>query len=119
MKGWEHVTEADIRQPVPSKYRNVRTRTPDGLTFDSRREAEYWLGLKAREKAGDISDLRRQVPFALLAPGNVIVAHYIADFVYRHGGKAHVVDVKGVKTQMYRLKKKWLDLQEGVVIEEV
>jgi hypothetical protein len=31
----------------------------------------------------------------------------------------HVIDAKGVRTQLYRLKRKWLELQTGIVVQEV
>ena len=111
-----------------SKYRNVRT-VIDGEKFDSKREAQYWAELKLREKAGEIDSLQRQVPFDLCCPddnasyGEVsrVVAVYIADFTYRDSRthQQHVVDAKGKRTPMYALKKKWLELQSGVIIEEV
>jgi hypothetical protein len=48
-----------------------------------------------------------------------MVSSYVADYVYVEQGKRHVVDAKGKRTQMYALKKKWLFLQDGIVIEEV
>ena len=131
-RGWENATLNDVRDrrvPVkPSKYRNVKV-TIGSDVFDSKREAAHWQGLKAREHNGEISDLKRQVKFPLLCPvhnppfgdvGTVAhVAYYVADFVYYEHGKRHVVDAKGRRTQMYLLKKKWLELQDGIVIEEV
>jgi hypothetical protein len=99
----------------------VRTRVGN-LVFDSKREAAYWQGLLARQQAGEISMLRRQVCFPLLCPvedRSVMVAFYVADFVYEEQGKRHVVDAKGHRTAMYKLKAKWLALQDGIVIEEV
>ena len=122
-----------------SKYRNVRT-VVDGETFDSKREAQYWHELKLREKVGEIHGLKRQVPFDLLCPevlweGLVVdtnvevftrrVSQYVADFVYYDHFKdgaywgLHVVDAKGKRTALYQLKKKWLELQSGLIIEEV
>ena len=108
----------------PSKYRNVKT-VINGETFDSKREASYWQGLLAREAAGEITGLRRQVPFELRCPNgegdgsSTIVAYYLADFVFWELGVQCVVDAKGKRTAMYQLKKKWLELQDGIVIEEV
>ncbi len=110
----------------PSKYRNVKT-TIDGETFDSKREAMAWVDLKLREKAGEITDIKRQVPFSLQCPtpgDDEEVCRYFADFTYRdvvHGRpmQLHVVDAKGKRTAMYQLKKKWLKIQSGVTIEEV
>jgi len=124
MRGWEHVRPADLRDrrsPSPSKYRNRRTMI-DGERFDSQKEAIYWTGLKAAAAAGDITDLRRQVVFPLLAPsehGNVQVSKYIADFTFRKDGKLHVIDCKGFKTALYKLKRKWVRLQSDIAITEV
>ena len=110
--------------PNRSKYRNVRTMV-GGEVFDSNREAQQWVLLTARVQLGEISGLQRQVPFALWAPSNASTSHvqvstYIADFTYYdRDGRRHVVDAKGKRTQMYALKKKWLELQDGIVIEEV
>ena len=134
-RGFEHLTIEQAKGlgrssvPKPSKYRNV-TVVIDGETFDSKREAAYWHGLKAQVRAGEINSLHRQVEFALCAPDRtdlehqheraVIVAQYIADFTYYdRAGRRHVVDAKGHRTAIYRLKKKWLELQDGIVIEEV
>jgi hypothetical protein len=53
------------------------------------------------------------------------VAHFVADFVYEiydiNTGQniQHVVDAKGLRTQMYRLKAKWMMLQHGIMVQEV
>src|SRR5262245_29463006 len=124
-RGWERATPRDVRdrrQPSPSKYRNVKVRV-GGELFDSQREADYWLGLQARAVAGEITALKRQVRFPLLCPVEdraVMVSSYIADFTFTdERGVRHVVDAKGVKTALYRLKAKWLYLQDGIQIEEV
>jgi uncharacterized protein DUF1064 len=111
----------------PSKYRNVKT-VLNGMTFDSKREAEYWVTLRLREDRGEIVKLDRQVPLPLMCQShgaslgvNAIVSEYIADFTYIEvsDGSFHVLDAKGMRTRMYQLKKKWLELQSGIVIEEV
>lgn len=106
-----------------SKYKNIKTWVgPDCL--DSKREAEYWIQLKARESLGEISDLQRQVRFPLLAPDRIHgndqqVAEYVADFVYKDPEGRHVIDVKGHRTREFVLKSKWLLLQDGIEIEEI
>lgn len=130
-RGWEHATEHDVRDrrvpKKPAKYGNVKV-VIDGEKFDSKREAGHWLELKARQCAGEIRNLKRQVPFDLFAPaiggGWVTVAIYLADFTFleRDGGDdwtAVVADSKGARTQMYQLKKKWLRLQSGIEIREL
>jgi len=118
-RGWEGITSG-ANSSGTSKYHNRRV-TLDGLRFDSVREAGYWQVLQSRAAAGEITELRRQVAFPLLCPfedRSVMVCTYIADFTYRDRDGFHVVDVKGMKTPMYRLKKRWLQLQDGIVVEE-
>jgi len=45
-----------------SKYRNRKT-VVDGITFDSKREAARWQELKLLERAGEITELERQVEY--------------------------------------------------------
>lgn len=123
-----------------SKYLNKKTEV-DGILFDSRKEAEYYLYLKSLEKNGKISDLRRQVSYEIipavyreevkhLKTKDKIVsrcvqqaAHYIADFVYNlPTGEEIVVDVKSEITRKnaeYRLKKKMMLAFNGIEIKEV
>lgn len=110
-----------------TKYRNRKV-TVDGIMFDSVREARRYGELKLLEKGGYISNLRLQVPFELLPnqkdiDGNVIErkVRYIADFVYfdRQKGQEVVEDAKGVRTDVYRLKKKLMLDKYGIQIKEV
>jgi Protein of unknown function (DUF1064) len=137
-RGWENVSIHAIRRrvaaphteaanalaaalPAPSKYRNVRTKIGDAW-FDSKKEADCFLALRARADAGEITNLRRQVVFPLLCPRDdraLMVSSYIADFCYEQDGRLHVVDAKGVQTQLFRLKAKWLHLQNDLEIELV
>lgn len=123
-----------------SKYRNQRV-VINGEKFDSKREASYYQELLFREKMGSVRNIQRQVTFHLCCPELdaqfrqaeipkiVYVADYVADFTFDEvSANAQgvmclwehvVVDVKGAKTAMYLLKKKWLELQSGIVIREV
>lgn len=83
-----------------SKFNAVRTKV-DGITFDSKREAEYYSELKLRQKAGEILGFSRQDQFVLDDAGTV----YRADFVvYYLDGRYQIVDVKGVQTDVFKLK---------------
>lgn len=107
-------------QPKAGKYRNQR-RTVDGIVFDSRKEAARWAELKARESAGRISWLRRQVRFPLVVNG-ITVCTYVADFVYLDGGVRIVEDVKSEFTRtlpVYRIKRKLMWVLHKVEIREV
>jgi len=114
-----------------SKYGAVRT-TVDGITFASKAEARRYRELKMLEKAGQISDLQLQPKYRLLAASTTgtirgalrelpCVGHYIADFAYydERIGQRIIEDVKGVKTALYRWKKKHTEAQYGITITEV
>ena len=105
-----------------SKYRARKT-TVDGITFDSRKEADRYLVLKGLEKDGSIEDLRRQVRYELVPAFDVDGRHYrpvyyVADFVYVEDGKEVVEDVKGMRTDVYRLKSKLFAYRYGMSITE-
>ena len=90
-----------------SKYHAVKT-VLDDVKFDSKKEAKRYIQLKQMERAGLIENLQLQVPFVLVDKscyGREI--KYIADFVYVENDVEIVEDVKGVKTPVYRLKKRY------------
>lgn len=101
-----------------SKYRNRKT-VVDGITFDSKREAERYKELRLLERGGLITDLRLQVPFELIPkqPGERAVK-YVADFVYTENGRMVVEDVKGYRTDVYRLKRRMMQAKYGITIQE-
>lgn len=95
-----------------SKYRNKKTEYA-GIRFDSKREAERYAELKLLEKAGEISHLELQ-PIIVLQEkfkynGKTVRAiTYRADFAYYDHAieKAVIEDVKGMETDVFKLKKK-------------
>lgn len=123
-----------------SKYGNKKVEK-DGILFDSKKEAVYYLHLKSRQILGEIKDLKMQVPFQLLpaiyeeetihlkTKDKVVkkcvqkAVHYVADFVYTDTkSKAmEVVDVKSEATRKdkaYILKKKMMRALLGIEILE-
>lgn len=92
------------------KYGNHRVQT-EGYTFDSRAEANHFHYLKNLLADGKIADLRIHPIYILqdrfqAADGSVVRAiTYIADFAYMERGREIVVDVKGVETAVFRLKR--------------
>ncbi len=87
----------------------------DNIRFDSKLESRYYAQLKIRVKSGDVLFFLRQVPFHL--PGNV---RYVCDFQEFHSdGSVHFVDVKGVETKEFILKKKQVEDLYPVTIEVV
>ena len=96
-----------------SKYGAVKMQI-DGHTFDSKKEADYYMDLKMRLLAEDIKGFCIQPTF-ILAPG----LKYKADFiVIDKDGKAEVIDVKGFKTKEYITKKKVFEDKFDLKIKE-
>lgn len=106
------------------KYHAKKTEL-DGITFDSRKEAQRYAELKLLERSGAIHNLRRQVRYELIPAqkkdGKTIerACHYIADFVYEENGKTVVEDVKGYRTKEYVLKRKLMLQVYGIELREV
>lgn len=105
-----------------SKYHAKKT-CVDGITFDSRREADRYLVLKSMEEDGAIENLRRQVRYELVPAFDVggtsyRPVYYVADFVYRENGHEVIEDVKGMKTDVYKLKSKLVAYRYGMNIRE-
>ena len=110
---------------IRSKYFSKKVYI-DGIKFDSKREGEYYTKLKLLEKAGEIEDLELQKEFLLqekfkLNGKTRREIKYRADFVYKTSkdGILHVIDVKGYRTDEYRLKKKLFEYKYQIEIEEV
>ena len=101
------------QEQTPRKYRNIKTEV-DGITFDSRAEADRYCELKMLLAAGKISGFDIQPSFVL--EGSV---RYRPDFIVcDRDGHIWVEDVKGVETQAFRLKRKlweqrypWMELR--------
>lgn len=100
-----------------SKYHNRKTKG-----FDSAKEWRRNQELETLQRAGEISELNRQVPFTLM-PSYTIAdettrqgfktvreIRYIADFTYRlKDGTRIIEDVKGMQTDVFKLKRKLLE----------
>lgn len=122
-------------KPKNSKY-GARKAVLDGVKFDSQKEARRFAQLQLLEKAGEISDLKRQVRFELIPAhyeyyqgkdgkprkGACIErsCYYLADFVYLDKDGVQVVeDAKGFRTDAYVIKRKLMLHVHGIRIKEV
>lgn len=101
-----------------NKYRNKPTEV-DGHRFDSQKEAHRYKVLKVLVASGAIADLELQPRFPLHAYGGTRVGTYVADFRYRMGQVVVVEDVKGMKTQLYKWKKKHFEAEYDQTIIEI
>lgn len=121
-----------------SKYGNKKAKA-NGRVFDSRTERSRYYTLQVLEKAGEISELRMQVPFEIIPAIYETVevqlktktkqvqklvqraSHYVADFVYKDkDGNMVVEDVKGsssILTPEFRLKMKLMRYVHGIQIK--
>ena len=106
-----------------SKYHNRKV-TQGGETFDSVKEYRRFCELRLLERAGAVTDLRRQVKFELIPAQRVDdkvverACSYVADFTYMENGQQVVEDAKGMRTQEYRLKRKLMLWVHGIRIRE-
>lgn len=104
---------------MKNKYGARKLTAPDGQVFDSVKEYHRWGCLKLLERAGKITDLRRQVKFELIPKQEGERAcYYIADFTYMENGELVVEDCKGFKTDVYKIKKKLMLMEHGIRIRE-
>lgn len=93
------------------KY-NAKKTTIDGVTFDSKKEAQRYTVLQARVSAGEIHALQPQPRFELqpafkdVRGKTVRAIYYVADFQYVENGHIIVEDVKGMETAVFKLKRK-------------
>lgn len=124
-----------------SKYYNIKTKTTDGIVFDSCKEARRWEQLLLLQRAGEITDLQRQVTYELIPAQYETIerysktgkrlqdkvklverkVEYVADFVYHDSksGELIVEDTKGVRTKDYVIKRKLMYAVYGIKIREV
>ena len=101
-----------VQSRKKNKY-NARKTTVYGRTFASKREAEIYLDLLSRKQHGEILRIGLQPSYTLLegfrdnTGKNQKPITYTADFFVTYAdGHSEVIDVKGVKTRDYVLRKK-------------
>ena len=108
-----------------NKYGARKFVTADGEKFDSTAEYRRAVDLDILQQIGEISGLKRQVPF-VLAPSvkfydenrSKPALKYIADFVYfEKDGNQVVEDVKGVQTTEFRIKRHLMLSVHGIQVK--
>lgn len=107
-----------------SKYKNKKIQV-DMYVFDSIAESRRYKELKLLERAGEITDLKLQPKFLLQESfkknGKTFrKIEYIADFQYIENNKVIVEDVKGMQTDVFKIKhklfeKKYPDLELRII----
>ena len=98
-----------------NKYRNKKVIVDDYI-FDSIQESRRYKELKILLKAGQIQNLELQPHFLLQESFRKNGKTYrkiedIADFKYKEKGKTIIEDVKGIQTDVFKLKHKIFEKQ--------
>ena len=109
-----------------NRYYGTKKVEFEGITFDSKVEAQRYQILREAQNKGLISDLKLQEVFTLIPKQTEAVevklktktkivqefrehpVTYAADFVYTKDGKEVVEDIKGFPTEDYILKRKMM-----------
>ena len=101
-----------VRMQNRNKY-HARKTVMCGHEFDSKREAEIYLDLLSRKQHGEILRIGFQPQYTLLegfkdnTGKNQKPITYTADFFVTYAdGRHEVIEVKGVRTRDYLLRKK-------------
>ena len=109
-----------------SKYGNKKCRI-DGYTFDSLKEGHRYAELKILLREGKIRSLELQKEYELVPSyidavtgKRIRPVYYKADFVYYdvEQDKTVIEDVKGYRTEGYKIKKKIMG-SKGLYITEI
>jgi hypothetical protein len=89
----------------------------DGKLFASKKEAARYQELKYLTMLGIVKDLKLQPQYHIIVRGEHI-CDYRADFQYMEKDALVIEDVKGFKTNEYKLKKKLMHACYGIDIKE-
>ena len=128
------------KKKTESKYKSKKVEY-EGIKFDSKKEKQRFIQLNLMQRAGEITDLQRQVKFVLIPAqrepdtvgkrggvkkGKIIEyeCSYIADFTYYDkDDNFHVEDVKGYKEgaayNLFKIKRKLMLKEHGIRVEEI
>jgi hypothetical protein len=112
-----------------NKFHSQKTKHGE-LVFDSKFESQRYADLLLMEKAGIISNLKRQVKYPLFINDSPVTTRailkngaerlyklsYVADFVYQRDENEVVEDTKGFDTPHARLKRAVCEKIHGFTI---
>lgn len=98
---------------IRHKFNNIPT-INDNIRFSSKKESQYYSNLKLRQRNGEVLFFLRQVPFHLSAG-----LRYTVDFVeFWTDGTVRFIEVKGFKSKDYIIRKKLVENEFPITIEE-
>ncbi|AHV96141.1 DUF1064 domain-containing protein [Paenibacillus sabinae] len=116
-----------MRSSLKHKYGAVKTVVGD-IVFDSKKEARRYKELMLMKRAGIVTDVQLQPVYELVpkfthkATGEKIRAvTYKGDFLVTYAdGRQEIEDAKGMKTEVYKLKRKlFMNKYPELTIKEV
>ena len=90
-----------------SKY-NAKKIKVDGISFASKKEADYYVTLKLLTKSKEIKGFCMQARFVISNGTEENKAiEYVTDFiVFENDGTYKIIDTKGIQTDVFKLKMK-------------
>jgi hypothetical protein len=97
------------RTKTRNKYGAKKTVVGD-ITFASKKEANRWMELQLLERAGEITNLRRQVKVELMGQHRPLYTRtgrkmkYTADFAYIENGVEVLEETKGYASRDYEVR---------------
>lgn len=101
-----------------NKYKNIHT-LYNGRLYHSKKEAQRAWELDMLLKASQIESWHAQPKFDFVLNGTKICS-YFGDFkVDYRGGHSEIEDVKGVRTDVYKIKKKLMKAFYNIDIKEI
>ena len=110
---------------MQNKYKNIPC-IIDGIKFQSKKEGARYCELALLEKAGIVAGFTCQPSFVLResyirCDGKKIrPITYIADFaVIYPDGHTEIEDVKGVQTEVFKIKRKLLEAKYNLILKIV
>lgn len=113
----EYVNTQQKKSPY-NKYGAKKTEY-NGVTFDSKKEAHRAYELDMLKRSGEVTDIEYQPVFEVVVNDKKI-CKYRADFKVTYSdGRVEIEDVKGMKTPVYKLKKKLVEALHDVEIIEI
>ena len=106
-----HLPSKDEVDKSKSKFKAYKA-TINDITFDSLNESRFYIKLLQDKKAKIVKSFELQKEFELIPPyvkngKKIRKMSYIADFVVKKSdGQVLVIDVKGIETDVFKLKQK-------------
>ena len=120
----KHRVDGTFKKPRLGKY-NAKGRHIDGHWFASAAEGDRYEQLKVMLEAGRISRLELQPTYTITVDG-IPICTYRGDFRYYkhetpHGRVSALIleDVKGMVTDVYRIKKKLVEARYRIPVHEL